>query len=361
MTLNEIFTFENMFYAHNLCRRSKQHKRGTITMELELGQNIEKLIKSLVTRKYRVGKYRQFKIYDPKERIIRALPYPDRVIQMCFCKNSMAPRLENRLIYDNVASRTGRGTDFAIRRIHGFMWASFIQTGGNNAYFLKCDISKYFQNINHDILLSQLRRAGFGPDEMWFMTQVIKSTDESCGVPLGNQTSQWFALLYLNDMDRMIKEKLRVQHYIRYMDDFILIHPDKAFLQKCKSEIEQFCNEKLKLQLNSKTQIGQLKNGLDFLGFNHKLGPTGKISRKIRASARIRQRKYINNIARFYMADIIDDEYLNTRRASFRGHMIGTPDYKFMINRINTLRRQKRIMTKNTTTMTCKSDKNRIK
>ncbi len=346
MTLDEIFTFENLFDAHTQCRRGKQHKRGTIMTELELGQIIKKLASDLTQRKYRIGKYREFKIYDPKERIIRALPYKDRMVQMCFCKNAMAPRLERRLIYDNAASRTGRGPDFATRRLHGFMRSSFITNGGNGAYFLKCDISKYFPSINHDILLSKLRRAGFSPDEMWFMEQVIHSTNAPCGVPLGNQTSQWFALLYLDEIDRLIKEKLRIKYYVRYMDDFVLIHSDKAFLQQCRTAIERACAEKLKLRLNSKTQIGRLKDGLDFLGFNHKLTDTGRVIKKVRASARLRQRRYLNTIAKYYMNDIVDDEYLQARCAAFRAHLAGTGSQKFITNEINSLRRRKRLQRK---------------
>lgn len=363
MKLENIFTFENLFAAHEKCRMGKQHKRGTIMMELELGQNIKKLVTDLITRKYKLGKYHEFKIYDPKERTIKALPYKDRVVQMCFCKNAIEPRLENRLIYDNAASRKGRGTDFATRRFHNFMKASFVTTGGNNAYFLKCDISKYFPSINHDILLSQLRRAGFDPDEMWFLELIIRSHDQTCGVPLGNQTSQWFALLYLNEIDRLIKEKLQVKHYVRYMDDFVLIHEDKVFLQKCKTEIERACADKLKLRLNTKTQIGKLKNGVDFLGFNHKLTDTGKITKKLRSSARIRQRQYLKNIERFYLNDIVDDEYLDTRRAAFRAHLKDTNERKFITNKINTLRRQKRLLGKDMPEQIitpCKSHKNGV-
>lgn len=342
MTLSEIFTFENLFRAHELCRRGKQHKRGTIMFEMDNAKNIVELMNALTTRKYKIGKYKQFKIYDPKERIIKALPYKDRVVQMCFCKNSIEPRLEPRLIYDNAASRIGRGCAFAIARLHRFMHALFIRHGLENAYYLKCDIAKYFPSINHDVLISQLRRCGFSDDEMWFMETVIKSHDDSMGLPLGNQTSQWFALLYLNDVDRHVKERLRVAYYVRYMDDFILLHWDRKFLIRCRDEIGRICAEKLHLRLNAKTQIGRLKDGVDFLGFNHRLTQTGRIVRRVRASVRIRQKRYIKVIARYYNNGVIDDSFLNARLASFRGHMAGTVDAVRITNKINSLRRQKK-------------------
>lgn len=331
--------------AHKLCRQSKQHKRATILFEIELGRNIAKLIQALTTKTYQFSRYKTFTIYDPKVRLIEALPYKDRVVRMCFCKNVLEPRLEKRLIYDNAASRKGKGTNFAIQRLHEFMHRIYFQIHHNNAYFLKCDISKYFQNINHEILMSKLEKCGFSADELYFMRLVLNSRSQT-GVPLGNQTSQWFALLYLDEIDRLVKEKLRASYYIRYMDDFVLLSPDKAFLQKCRSAIEQVCIEKLKLKLNDKTQIGKLKNGIDFLGFNHKLTATGAIVKKMRASSKERQRHYLKTISSYYLKDVLDDAYVDIRMNSFKAHLTGTKDLKMVRNRIQALKRKKKQMKK---------------
>ena len=315
--------------------------------EMEVGNNISKLVKELANKTYKLGKYKIFRIFDPKERLIEALPYKDRVVLMCFCKNVLEPKMEQRLIYDNAASRKKKGTDFAVHRLHGFMQKLYINTGGNNFYFLKCDISKYFQSIDHNILIAKLRKCGFSEDEMWFMEIVIRSRGgDAKGVPLGNQTSQWFALLYLDEVDRFIKEKLRVACYVRYMDDFVLLGENKEFLQMCKAEIEDACAQKLQLKLNAKTQIGMVKNGVDFLGYNHKLTASGKIVRSIRASARERQKRYLKAIAYYYMAGVIDDDYVAARQAAFLAHSKGTKDRKFLNNRLNSLKRAKRL-TKN--------------
>lgn len=219
----------------------------------------------------------------------------------------------------------------------------YINTGGNDFYYLKCDISKYFQSIDHDILLEKLRKCGFSEDELWFMEIVIRSRGSDVkGVPLGNQTSQWFALLYLDEIDRLIKEKLRVTCYVRYMDDFILLDESKDFLKSCKAEIENACAEKLQLALNAKTQIGMVKNGIDFLGYNHKLTPTGKIIKSIRAAARKRQKRYLKTISYYYMGGVVDDDYLAARQAAFLAHSKGTKDRKFINNRLNSLKRAKK-------------------
>lgn len=337
MDASEIFSFENLMDAHKQCRLGKQHKRGTIMFEIEQGRYLSKLADELAKKTYRLGKYKSFTIYDPKKRLIEALPYKDRVVLMCFCRQVLEPRLEKRLIYDNAASRIGKGTAFAIGRLHSFMRKLYINSGHNGAYFLKCDIAKYFQNIDHQILLEKLCRCGFSADEMWFLEMLIDS-HQAKGVPLGNQTSQWFALLYLDEVDRLIKERLRVRYYIRYMDDFVLLSEDKFFLQKCLAEIKRVCEENLGLRLNDKTQIGKLKNGLDFLGFNHKLTASGKIEKKVRASAKRRRRRYIKTISRCYLAGIVDDAYLNIRMSTFKAHLDGTVEWKYVRNRLSQLK-----------------------
>ncbi len=338
MDCKEIFSFENLWQAHKRCRLGKQHKRGTIMFELEMGANIGKLAKMLQCHKYKLGRYKQFKVFDPKERQIEALPYRDRVVLMCFCKNVLEPRLERRLIYDNADSRGGKGTDFAIRRLHEFMHKIYINEKEKTGYYLKCDIRKYFQSINHDILLRQLADMGFSPDEMWFMELVVKSHAKK-GIPLGNQTSQWFGVLYLNDLDRMIKEKLKVAYYIRYMDDFVLLDTDKLFLQHCRNEIEKYCVEKLELTLNNKTQIGKLKNGIDFLGFNHKLQANGRISVKLRSSAKKRQIGYLKAINHYYQLGVLNDDYLKVRENAYKAHMKRTNQFKFIRNAFNHMRK----------------------
>lgn len=341
MRLEEIFSFENLAAAHKMCRKGKQHKRGTIMFELELGRNLARLAEEFARRTYKIGKYRPFTIYDPKKRLIEALPYRDRVVLMCFCRKVLEPCLERKLVYDNAASRVGKGSGFAVSRLHSFMKKLHINNCGQAIYFLKCDVAKYFQSINHDILLEKLKKCGFSEDEMWFMKLVIDSHG-SCGLPLGNQTSQWFALLYLDAVDRLIKEQLRVKYYVRYMDDFVLLSADKTFLQKCREEIEEFCAEELNLRLNDKTQIGMLKNGVDFLGFNHKLTAGGKIVKSQRAAARKRQRSYLKTIAYHYLAGNIDDDYVDVRRNAFRAHLSGTPQRKFAEQKIAVLKRKKR-------------------
>lgn len=158
---------------------------------------------------------------------------------------------------------------------------------------------------------------------MWFIKKLIKvnSSFNEKGLPLGNQSSQWFALLYLNSLDRIIKEKLRVKYYIRYMDDMILLDTDKKNLQKYQKEIEKYCQKYLSLELNRKTQIGRVNNGIDFLGYRHILTATGKIKRKLRNSSRQRMKKHLLVLEKLSNKNLVDEEYVSIRKNAFYNHV----------------------------------------
>lgn len=133
-----------------------------------------------------------------------------------------------------------------------FLKKEYLKESNNEVYFLKCDIRKYFPSINHEILIDLLEEIDFSNDEMWIIKKLIKDQPDnaSIGLLLGNQSSQWFALLYLNKMDRYIKEQLGIKCYVRYMDDMILVHRDKKYLSECKNKIKKLYNDLLDLELN---------------------------------------------------------------------------------------------------------------
>lgn len=203
------------------------------------------------------------------------------------------------------------------------MQKEYFKNNDNKVYYLKCDIRKYFPSINHNILINNLKKIGFSDDEFWFINKIINEQPDILenGLALGNQSSQWFALYYLDKIDRLIKEKLKVKCYVRYMDDFILIHRNKKYLQYCLKEINKVCNEELNLELNQKTQIGIAYNGIDFLGFNHILTNSGKVIRKLRFSSKQRMRKHIKTIRKLKDKSIIDEEYVGMRINSFKAHL----------------------------------------
>lgn len=324
MSLEEIFSFENLYDAHKKCRNSKQHKGEVIRFEISLFSNLVKMSEALITKTYQFGEYRKFHIYEPKERLIEALPYRDRVTIRCFCDRVIIPRLEQRLILDNVACRKGKGTLFGIKRLETFLKREYQITSNNNIYYLKCDIKKFFPSINHQILFEKLKKVGFSKDELGFTQKLLEEqpTDTGVGLALGNQSSQWFALFYLDQVDRLIKEQLKVKGYVRYMDDLVLVHHDKAYLQKCLTEIKNICNKELQLELNQKTQIGKTANGIDFLGFRHILTAKGKVIRKLRSSSKVRLKRHLKTLKKLEEQAMVDAEYIQVRKNAYSAHLI---------------------------------------
>lgn len=320
--LKDAFTFEKLLTAHKKCRLSKQHKKETISFEINLSQNLTEMSKKLLNKTYKIGKYKQFYVYEPKKRNIEALSYKDRVVLMAFCMNVLEPKLEKKLIPDNVACRKNKGTLFGLDRLKLFLRKFYNLNKNNLGYFLKCDIKKYFQNISQEILREQLAKV-LDEEDLWFVDILLQSRNAETGVglPIGNQTSQWFALFYLNGLDHFIKEKLRIKYYVRYMDDMILLHKDKEYLDYCKNEIKNYCSEKLYLELNAKTQIGKLSNGIDFLGFRTILNENGKIIRLLRSQAKLRLRRKIKHLYIFKTQNLVDDKYVDVRINAYNAHL----------------------------------------
>lgn len=337
MKLEEIFSFDHLYQSHKNCRRSKQHKGEVIRFEANLSYNLIKIQRELFTKKYQLGGYKSFFIYEPKERLIEAPTYKDRVVIRCFCDYSLKPKIEERLIYDNAACRKNKGTDFSIQRLYQFLRHEYQKEKNNHIYYLKCDIKKYFPSINHQILIKRLSKLNFSEEELWLIKKIINEQKDyrMKGLPLGNQTSQWFALYYLDMIDRLIKEKLGVKSYVRYMDDMILISRDKQFLRKCKQEIEYHCFHDLDLELNHKTQIGKVKNGIDYLGYRHILTDTGKIIRKLRSTSKIRLKKHIKTLSKLEKKQIVDQEYIFQRKNAYYQHLKYTVESNRIKNEVN--------------------------
>ena len=181
------------------------------------------------------------------------------------------------------------------------------------------DISKYFYSIRHDVLKSLIRKKITDPDVLWLVEMIIDSTEGNVGIPIGNQSSQLFALLYLNNLDHFIKEKLGIKYYGRYMDDFFLIHEDKAYLQYCRAEIEKHVAA-IGLSLNNKTNIYPLRNGVDFLGFHTYLTETGAVIRKVRRRSKNNMKRKLKKMRGLVERGKITTATVEQSYKSWRGH-----------------------------------------
>ncbi len=320
----KICDFQNLYKAHLQARKGKRKKPEVIRFEMNLAENLTNISIALRNHEYRPKGYYHFTIYEPKKRMVFAAYYSDRVLLHCVCDEVLGPLLASRLIYDNAACQKGKGTHFALDRFSCFLREHY-KAHGKEGYVLKCDISQYFANIDHQVLKSKLKKVIKDPDVRDLVFQYIDSYSTAgktgCGLPLGNQSSQWFAIYYLDPLDRLIKEKMRVKYYIRYMDDFLLLHHDKAFLQGCLVQIKSFVENELHLQLNRKTQIYPLHHGIEFLGWRFFLTDTGKVVRKLKPQSKTRLKRRMKKLQEDYAQGLIELDSVKASMASFKGHL----------------------------------------
>ncbi|MBQ9512406.1 MAG: reverse transcriptase, partial [Lachnospiraceae bacterium] len=318
---DKLCDFENLYRAFRLAARGKRGKGDIIAFELDLAKNLWSLAEELKNGTYRLSGYYHFQVHDPKTREIQALYFRDRVVQHSLCDNILRPYFENRLIHDCVACRRGKGTQFAVDRLTAFLRA-FYKEHGTNGYILKCDVRKYFDNIDHAVLKGLLKDF---PDERVraLLFDIIDShhPDTGKGLPLGNQSSQWFALYYLDRIDRLIKEKYRIRYYTRYMDDLVLVHEDKDYLQQCRKEIERVAWEERKLTFNEKTQVFPLSEGVDYVGWHFYVTDTGKVIRRLRTSNKRRFKRRLKAFQKQYQKDEKTFEEIKQSLASYNGHL----------------------------------------
>lgn len=316
----KVISFESLYKAHRRARLSKRHKKEVILFEAELSKNLWALHYDLKYGRYEVGGYHSFMIYDPKEREIQAIGYRDRVIQHSICDNYLTPLLNKHLIYDNAACRKEKGTSFAIARWRHFM-TEYYKRYGTSGYFLKLDVKKYFPSINHDRLKEKLGKIVTDERILALLYKIIDSynADEGKGLPMGNQTSQCFALLYLDVVDRYIKERLGVKFYVRYMDDMMMIVNDKETARECIRGVGELLGND-RLILNPKSQMTAVRNGVEFLGWRFLYGENGKIVQGVRPSTKKRILKRVQGMAFCLNTKRISEARVNQSLASYEGY-----------------------------------------
>ena len=239
-------------------------------------------------------------IYYPKVGTAECCEMADQLINLIY------ERITRSFILDNYASQRGKGLHFGLDRLKGFFTEYWNKYRTAEGWVLKADVRHFFASIDHDRLKEKLKKLDLEPVVYDLLCTYIDSTD---GLPLGYQTSQLFALLFLDEFDHFVKERLRIRWYGRYMDDFFLIHPDKEYLQFCLKEIRAFMAS-LGLELNEKTQIFPLRNGIDFLGFHTYLTEQGKVIRKLRHSSIKRMRSKLRRWEKDYPAGLVSREVI---------------------------------------------------
>lgn len=310
----------------------------------------------LEERNYKPGRYNIFLIKEPKLRIIMSQNIIDKLINHVVTQYFLINIFKSTLIEENVATRKNKGTKYGI-----FLLKKYLnEVKDKNFYVLKFDISKYFFNLDHGIIKELLEHKIKDKDVLKILCDIVDSTDSSYvnerinllkekeiqrinnsnskdkdrlikeikelpnyevgkGLPIGNMSSQFLAILYLNELDHFIKSKLKIKYYIRYMDDGVIIHQNKEYLQYCLEEINKIL-ERYKLKLNKKTKIYSCKEGFEFLGFRYII-KNNKVIMKVKNSTKKRFKRKIKVYNKLLKKDKLSEFDYNQVLASYKGHL----------------------------------------
>lgn len=282
LTYEEMCQFETLYKAYLTARKGKRNKAGTAQYEANALACTEKLSRLLLTKTYRPSKFEIFKVYEPKERDVQAPAFVDKVVLHAATDNILYDAITRGFIRDNYSSQKGKGTHDGLMRLKLQMVTYFRRYGTTEGIVVKGDIRHFFASIDHRKLKRALKRLFIRRGlDMELYDLLCIYIDASDGLPLGYQTSQLFALLFLDEFDHWIKEEKGCEFYGRYMDDFYIIVRTKEEARRLLAEIREFIAD-LGLELNQKTGIFPLRNGIDLLGFHSYLTESGSVVQKLR-------------------------------------------------------------------------------
>lgn len=325
----EICSYENLNRAYLNARKGKRFRDEVLHFSFNVEENLMEIREELINHTYTVGKYREFFVWEPKKRLVMALPFKDRVIQWAIYQ-LVNPIFDKGYIFDSYGCRENKGTLKAVQRLH--YWLKLVGKKESKYYYLKLDMSKYFYRIDHQVLINLLKTK-IADRELLRLLENIINYDEVAfglklngnvdnpedrlkgkGMPIGNLTSQMFANLYLNELDQYCKRKLGIKYYVRYMDDVIILANDKKKLHEYKSLIEEFIGTKLNLNLNNKTAIRPITLGVEFVGY--KVFPTHL---KVRKSTSLKMKRRLKYVKKQYERDNMTLDKVNATVQSYMG------------------------------------------
>lgn len=337
-------------------RLNTKNKQKLEIFENNYVSNIKYIKDILEAKAYKPGKYNIFIIKEPKVRLIMSQNIIDKVVNHVVSEYFLVNVFDKTLIETNIATRKNRGTHYGLKLIKKYL----NEIKDKEFYVLKFDISKYFFNLDHDIIKELLKKKIKDKDVLKILNDVVDTTDceyvnkgikkikeaeigkirnsnslnkekhikdiealpyyyKGRGLPIGNMSSQIIAIMYLNELDHYIKEQLKIKYYVRYMDDGILIHESKEYLKYCLKEIIKIL-DRYKLKLNSKTKIYSYKEGFEFLGFRFIL-KNNKIIMKVSNKTKKRFKRKIKNMLKLLDENKITLEEFNHVKSSYLGHL----------------------------------------
>ena len=303
-TYNHIISLENLLEAWKEFVCGKRARKDVQEFERNLMTNIIALHHELAEKTYLHSSYQAFKISDPKPRDIHKASVRDRLLHHALHR-VFSPFFTRTFVSDSNSCQIGKGTHRALRR-----FAQFINIASQNntrtVWILKCDIKKFFANIDHEVLLGIIDAYIPDKDITRLLSVIINSFNsdkKGVGLPLGNLTSQLLVNIYMNEFDQFMKHKLKTKYYIRYADDFVVLSHDRAYLEKILPLMQDFLKNKLKLSMHpNKVSISTIASGVDFLGWVH--FPDHRVLRtttKKRMFSKLKANSYSHNSVQSYL------------------------------------------------------------
>lgn len=349
--------YKNLYDINNIIRMTDKvlskvkNKERREKFYLYYSEHIINIKNRLESKNINLGKYNIFLITDPKCRVIMSQSIEDKIINHLIAEYLLVRVFENKYIDSMCATRINKGSGYASKLMKKYL--NEIKLKYNNFYILKLDIKKYFYNIDHNILKKILKSNIKDKDALNILFKVIDSTNDSyineiiiklkknrinnlsneklieetkqiplykydkgCGI--GDQTSQAFGLIYLNEICHFIKEKLHIKYFINYMDDFVIIHQDKEYLNYCLDVIKNKLFSDYKLELNKKTRIYNVEDGVEFLGYRYIL-KNNKVVMKLRNITKKNFKKNIKILKLLKDYKYIDNNRFELLLSSYKG------------------------------------------
>ncbi|MDR2096551.1 MAG: RNA-directed DNA polymerase [Treponema sp.] len=329
----------NLYQAFKKSKRGVGWKESTQRYEMNWLLNIAETRRKLAAGENVQHGFVEFDVRERgKIRHIKSVHISERVVQKTLCDQVLVPILSHPLIYDNGASLKDKGLHFALRRVIAHLSKYYRQNGrSNRGYVLTIDFKKYFDTINHDILLDHVKRYIRDKMVLALLTDFIKVFGDTVSLGLGSQVSQICAVFNPNPLDHDIKGKRRVKYYGRYMDDLYLIHHDRAYLKYCLDEIRKIC-EGLGITINlKKTRITKLSDGFVFLKGKYILLENGKVIRKPDKAAGKRERRKLKKFKGLLEREKIHYSDIRTAYQSWRNNFMKRFDAYHTVRRIDLL------------------------
>lgn len=345
---SEKFSYSNIYRNYLKCRRNKRNSLNALRFEINAEENIIKIERNLKNKTYYPSRCILFTAQKPKVREIFASDFSDRVIHHVLI-GELTKIWEPQFIHDSYACREGKGTHKAVTRLQSFLRKD-TENGNVKTFYLQLDIKDFFISINKEILFNLIKNKITDKDTLWLAKTTIfwdctkdyvkkgslanipenKSLfgkNNERGLPIGNLTSQFFANIYLDQLDQYVKHTLKAKHYLRYVDDFIILSHCPEELLALKSNIEAFLIDKLKLILHPKRhKLLPVSTGIDFLGYI------------VRHDYILNRRRVVNNLKQkirdFSSSNTKDFKKLDQTIASYKGHFKWANSYKLK-NRLN--------------------------